>query len=196
MAGYPAGCYGTSPGGTRIRRFITAIREAGLLLAWWPLALGLFILAAETGRGRADLRLVGVTLLLGMLLTAIGLILFDAGETLRRLATSEDLVSGLIADLAIVALAILLTPLSPWNALPAIAIAAVALTMAFAHLGVWAAVGIDRRAPTRKTVGILVAVVVVAICGGSTIAASALLAVRQGGIGVLSLDLPAKPNGR
>ncbi|GIW06477.1 MAG: hypothetical protein KatS3mg060_1282 [Dehalococcoidia bacterium] len=169
----------------------TAIRELGLIAACWPLAFGLLLVVVESVRGRAEIGLIGSAVLLGLLFSVIGAIVFDVGETVRRFAAPDwSAVSSAIAADAVVFVGALLTMgLFPWNALPALALAGPALTAAFAHLALMA-VGRARR----NVLGIGGAVVLLALCGGAAIAGGVLAAIWQAGLAVLSMDGPKPPS--
>jgi uncharacterized membrane protein AbrB (regulator of aidB expression) len=163
-----------------------------MIAAGWPLAFGLLVSAAELARGRVDLRLVGSALLLGLLFSVIGAVVFDVGETRRqRGATANRLAAPALVTDAIVFVGALLTmALTPWNTLPAIGFAGLALGSAVAQLLLVA----RRRARGQQPVAVVVSLAVALVLGGGgAILTGMLSAVARAGLGVLSTELPPPP---
>jgi hypothetical protein len=168
----------------------TAGREIGLVLAAWPLAFGAILIAVAALRGRADLRVVATVLLLGLLLSSLGAILFDVGGTLRRFVAPSRLalIVALTSDGGIFVGSLLVMALTPWNTLPALALAGVALLAAFAHLAPLAA-----QRQGWQWLAVTGAILFLALCGGAATAAASLVAVWRAGPDVISIELP-KPS--
>lgn len=171
---------------------LAAAREFGMIAAAWPVAFGLLLIAVELPRARVDLRLVGSALLLGLLFSVIGAIVFDVAETIRQRATGTErfVTPALAADALIFAGALLTMTLTPWNTVPAIGFAGLALGAAIANLLLVAA----QRARRRRSVTVVVSVIVtIALVGGGAIGAGTFAAVTRVGLGALSADLPPPP---
>ncbi|MCS6800794.1 MAG: hypothetical protein RMM58_09345 [Chloroflexota bacterium] len=166
-------------------------RELGVIAASWPLAFGLLVIVVELARGRADLRLIGSALLLGLLFSASGAVIGDVGTTLRRVRARSraDWVAAWTTDLAAIVVAVAVMALTPWNTLPALALAGSALFLGVATLPLALR---PRRA--RDTLLVMSAIALLALCGGIVIGAGTLAAVARAGPSVVSTDLPKPPS--
>jgi hypothetical protein len=169
-----------------------AWREVGLVVAWWPLGWALVVVAAELARGQADPGLLATLAVLGPLGTALLLALFRGGETLRWHpgADQATLLATLMADLGVLLASLGLVWRTPWNAVPLLALAAVALVLALVNLARGSARWSVR--PVARTRVVLAALVFLLLAGGggAAIVASALSALQQTGGRALSREPP------
>ncbi|MCL6647616.1 MAG: hypothetical protein K6U89_04720 [Chloroflexi bacterium] len=163
-------------------------REVGLVVAWWPLGWALVVVAVELARARVDPGLLATLAVLGPLGTALLLALFRAGETLRWHpgADRATLLTTLMADLVVLLASLGLVWRTPWNAVPLLALAAVALVLALVNL----TRGSAGPAARRRVALAVLASLLLAGGGGAAIVASALSALQQTGGHALSREPP------